>query len=193
MRLILGSQSPRRKEILSRFSIAFDQVHSSFVEENIPFTGNPAEYAMTLSNGKSDSLYPQYPAATILTADTVVFLEGKVYNKPQSLEEAISFLTEYSGKWQSVFTGVTVRQGLHKFTSYEETKLLFNHLTSNQIRHFLECIHWQDKGGGFTVEGIGCLLIKKIEGNYDNITGLPVNLVRELLAKVGIDLWQFIK
>lgn len=192
-RLILGSQSPRRKAILEQFSLPFEQATPPFIEESVHFKGNPIEYATTLSKGKSDSLHRQYPKAIILTADTVVYYKGKIYNKPQTFEEAVSFLTEFSGNWQSVFTGVTIRQGDFEYSSCEETRVLFNSLTAEQIHRFLSSISWQDKGGGYTIQGIGSLVVRKIEGCYYNVTGLPLNIVRELLLKVGIDLWHYVK
>jgi septum formation protein len=178
---------------MSLFSIPFEQATPPFVEEAIPFEGDPVHYALLLSRGKAESLHRQYPKAVLLTADTVVFCEGKIYNKPQSLEEAISFLKDFSGKWQSVFTGVTVRTEEQEFYACDETRVLFNPLTPEQVHRFLSHITWQDKGGGYTIQGVGSLVVRKIEGCYYNVTGLPVNIVRELLLKAGIDLWHYIK
>jgi septum formation protein len=192
-RLILGSQSPRRREILSFFSIPFEQATPPFIEEAVPFHGDPVEYATSLAKGKAESLHRQYPKAIILTADTVVYCNQKIYNKPCDFEEAVSFLSDYSGKWQSVFTGVSVRCDDAEYSGCEETKVLFNTLTTDQIHRFLNTISWQDKGGGYTIQGVGSLVVRKIDGCYYNVTGLPVNTVRELLLKAGIDLWHYIK
>ena len=192
-RIILGSQSPRRKEIMSHFSLPFEQVSPPFIEETIPFKGNPIEYVTTLCRGKAESLHRTYPTAIVLTADTVVYLEGKVYNKPGDYEEAVRFITEFAGKWQSVYTGVTVMQGHTMHTAVEETRILMNNVSPEQIHFLLDKISWKDKAGGFTIQGAGNLLVRKIEGCYNNVTGLPVNTVRELLLRVGIDLWHYIK
>lgn len=192
-RLILGSQSPRRKEILSYFSLPFEQASPPFDEEAVPYKGDPRAYAMELSSGKASSLVHTFPDRVILTADTVVQCGDKIYNKPKDLQEAVSFLTDYSGKWHSVFTAVSVRQGQFHISSFEETKVLCNPLTSEQIHQFLSAIVWKDKGGGYSIQGIGSLLVNKIEGCYYNVTGLPVNTVRKLLLEVGIDLWQYLK
>lgn len=191
-RIILGSQSPRRKEILSQFSIPFDQATPPFVEESVSFQGDPVDYAITLSRGKGDSLCRLYPQAIILTADTVVYCAGRIYNKPQSFDEAVSFLSTFSGNWHSVFTAVTIREGQVEHSACEMTNVLFNDLNLEQIHRFLHSIAWQDKGGGYTIQGIGSLVVRKIEGCYYNVTGLPVNTVRKLFLKVGIDLWNYI-
>ncbi len=192
-RLILGSQSPRRKEILNLFALPFEQAIPPFLEENVPYEGDPITYALTLARGKALSLFHSFPKEIILTADTVVYCKGALYNKPQNLQEAISFLSNYSDSWQSVFTAVTVRQGSAEYYACEETKVLFNPLTTNQIERFLQAITWQDKGGGYTIQGLGSLLVRKIEGCYYNVTGLPINTVRELLLHTGLDLWNYIK
>src|SRR5437660_1726346 len=136
-KLILGSQSPRRKEILSYFSIPFEQVTSPFDESTIAFHGNPTAYVSELSKGKAEALASRFQDEIILTADTVVYREGKVYNKPNTEEEAFQMLSELIGQWHTVFTGVTVMQNMIECTQVEATKVLFNPLTAPQIRHYL--------------------------------------------------------
>lgn len=192
-RLILGSQSPRRRDIMSQFSLPFELATPPFVEEAVPFNGDPVEYVTTLSRGKANSLHRTYPQAILLTADTVVYYNDNVYNKPRDLEEAIAFLSAFSGHWQSIFTGVTVRKGDEEYYDAEETRVQFNAMTPDQIRAILNVNRWQDKAGGYSILGSGNLLVRKIEGCYNNVTGLPVNTVRKLLLKVGIDLWHYLK
>ncbi len=192
-RIILGSQSPRRQEIMRLFSLPFEQTSPPFVEEAVPYHGDPVAYATTLAQGKARSLLPAFPNDIILTADTVVHCKGKIYNKPQDFEEAASFLKDYSGNWQSVFTAVTVRWGELEYSACDETRVLFNPLTLEQITQFLKSISWQDKGGGYTIQGLGSLIIRKIDGCYYNVTGFPINIVRGLLLNVGIDLWDYVK
>lgn len=192
-RLILGSQSPRRKEILSYFSIPFEQASPAFDEDAVPFTGDPISYVLDLSRGKAHSLHSKIPQGIILTADTVVWRENKIYNKPKTPEEANSFLQEFSGNWHSVFTGLTLSFGAREWQAYEETRVLFNTLSDPQIRKYLETNHWKDKAGGYAIQQAGGLFVKKIEGCYYNVMGLPINSVRHLLAQIGIDLWGFLK
>ncbi len=189
-RLILGSQSPRRKEILGYFGIPFELASPPFVEEAVPFRGDPAAYVLEISKGKAESLSHLYPNAVILTADTSVFCNGKIFNKPSSEDEAAAFLRAFSGQWQSIFTGVTVRRGREEHQGFEETRLLFNTLSEEQIRHFVARQLWVGKAGGYTIQAAGSLLVKQIEGCYYNVTGLPINTTRDLLKQVGIDLWQ---
>ena len=193
MKVILGSQSPRRVEILSFFSLPFEQKSSSFDEDSIPFNGNPHDYVCILSKEKAQVLAKNYPEAVIITADTTVFFNGKIFNKPADENEGVKFFTELSGNWHSVFTGVTVSKGNQSFTDAEETRVLLNPLTKQQINKFHTACHCADKAGGYSIMNTGSIIVKKIEGCYYNVTGLPVNTLQKLLLNVGIDLWDYIK
>ncbi|MBS0629263.1 MAG: septum formation protein Maf [Verrucomicrobia bacterium] len=190
MKLILGSQSPRRKEILESFSIPFTQATSSFDEEAVPFKGDPQEYVTTLSQGKAKALLTKFPDAMILTADTVVFREGKVYNKPKDEAEARQNFKELSGQWHSVFTGVTLLSKDKVVTEVEEARVLFNDLSDEQIEQYLTKIHWADKAGGYAIQMSGGLIVKKIDGCYYNVKGLPINTVDKVLKEFGYGLWM---
>lgn len=191
--LILGSKSPRRKEILNYFTVPFEQADPDFDEEAVPFTGDPAKYVQILSQGKAESLSKKYPEAILITADTVVYCEGKIYNKPQNKEEAFQAMSQLSGRWHSVFTAVTVRKGKTEHHAVEETRVLFHDLTPEQIRSYHHQLHCEDKAGGYAVQQAGAIVIKKIDGCFYNVMGLPINTLRILLEKFGIDLWNHLK
>jgi septum formation protein len=190
MRLILGSQSPRRKEILNYFALPFVQIPSAFDEDTVEFRGDPGKYAQELSVKKAQELARRFPEDAILTADTVVYLGGKIYNKPKDEHEAFSMLRTFSGNWQQVFTAVTVQKDKAVFSAYEETKILFHPLTDEQIHLYLRSSSFLDKAGGYAIQGTGSILVSRIDGCYYNVMGLPVTLVQQLLLKVGIDLWK---
>lgn len=193
MQIILGSQSPRRKEIMEYFSLPFIQIASDFNEESVHFSGNPAEYATLLSQKKGEVLAKRMQNDVILTADSVVFCNGKIYNKPADEEEAFQFLSDLSKGWHQVFTGVTVHKGDKFYSGHEETRLLFHKLTSEQIKKFHRHCFFLDKAGGYAIEKSGNLIVSRIEGCYYNVLGLPINLTRRLLLNFGIDLWDFLK
>lgn len=193
IRLILGSQSPRRKEILNFFALPFIQIPSTFDEESIPFSGNPVQYAQELSLGKAKELATRFQNDAILTADTVVFCEGNVYNKPRDEAEAFSMLRTFSGKWHQVITAVTVVKNCQVYSGFEETKILFNPISDAQIRLYLQSCSFLDKAGAYAIQQAGSILISRIDGCYYNVMGLPVNTVKEMLSKIGIDLWQHLK
>lgn len=191
--LILGSQSPRRKEILSFFSFPFEAVTSNFDEDSIPFQGDPAAFVCKIAQGKAEALAPSFPNDLILTADTTVYKDGKNYGKPANAEEAFQALTELAGQWHSVFTGVTFISNNQLWSTFEETRVLFNPLTPEEIRHYHKKLHWSDKAGGYAIQMAGGLAIKKIDGCYYNAMGLPINSVRKLLLNIKIDLWDYLK
>ena len=193
MEIILGSQSPRRRDILNFFSLPFRQVASDFDETQVLFEGNPAAYAIEMARRKAKSLRERFPREVILTADTVVFLHGRLFNKPETLEEAHAMLRELAGKEHHVFTGVCVAQGKELFSEAEESLVEIHQLTENQIRTYHKHITPLDKAGGFAVQNGACLIVKRIEGCYYNIMGLPLQTVHSLLLKAGIDLWDYLK
>lgn len=193
MEIILGSSSPRRGEILRFFSLPFTQAAPPFEEESVLFEGDPASYVKTLSSEKAKSLVGTYSDRIIITADTTVFFEGKIYNKPKDRAEAVSFLTILSGQWHSVFTGVSCFSKGTIETRAEETKILFHTLSEEQIDQYLSHINFLDKAGSYAIQQGGALIVKKIEGCYYNVMGLPLTPLRELLQKAGVNLWNHLK
>ncbi len=189
-RIILGSESPRRKEILNYFSIPFEQASPAFNERSIEFKGDPEDYALALSDGKAASLHTRYKDAVIITADTIVYRQGKVYNKPRDLTEALRFLEQLSGEWHSVFTAVTVQQAEQQFHGVEETRVLMHRLSPKQMHAYSSSINLCDKAGAYAIQTAGGLIVQKIEGCYYNVMGLPIHTLQSLLVKVGLDLWE---
>ena len=192
-KILLGSQSPRRKQILEFFNLPFQQAVSHFDEDLVPVNGNPAAYAAKLAAAKSEALFLKYPNEIILTADTVVFLNGKIYNKPKDLNEGAQFLRELGGHWHAVHSEIHLRYKDQHFADGEESKLKFHRLTDAQIAAFHKHVDVLDKAGGYAIEGCGQLILEKMEGCYYNVLGLPVNALSRLLSKVGIDLWQHMR
>lgn len=188
MKLILASSSPRRREILSYFSLPFEIINPDFIEESVEFNNDPEDLVRQIAIGKAKCL--QNKDSIILAADTLVYKDGKVYGKPKNEEEAFQFINELQGGWHTVYSGVAVSKENELFSGIEKTNVLFNPLSKKQIQQYLNALHWADKAGGFTIQLAGSLIVKKIDGCYYNVMGLPVNLVQKLLKKMGIDLWD---
>lgn len=192
MDLILGSQSPRRREILSFFRLSFRCVSPDIDEEAVPFTGNPVAYAIDIARRKALHLRALHPHATILTADTIVTRDGQVFLKPGSKDEAHAMLRALSGQEHSVFTAVTVATPHTLLAEAEETRVHFCELTDTEIVTYAAAFHTLDKAGGYAIQQAGGLIVKRIEGCYYNVMGLPLQTTRRLLKQAaGIDLWQF--
>lgn len=192
-RLILGSQSPRRREIMGYFSLPFEVATSDFDEDGVPFRGDPSAYVCEIADGKAHLLAKKHPEAVILTADTTVYKGGRIFGKPATQEEALEFFSSLSGSWHSVYTGVALQRGSETWSAFEETRVLFNDLSPAEILAYHAQLHWADKAGGYTAQMAGGLAIKRIEGCYYNVLGLPINTVRKLLLEVGIDLWNYLR
>lgn len=190
--LVLGSQSPRRKEILSFFSVPFTSAAPPYDETHVVFKEDPVTYALALSKGKARSLRPQFPHSLILTADTVVYKEGQLFNKPTDENEAFMMLQALNGSGHSVFTAVTALHGEKESSLCEETKVYFQTATFEELRLYHQTFHGLDKAGGYGIQEGGSLLIKKIEGCFYNVMGLPLSAVSQLLKQFGINLWHFL-
>lgn len=191
--LILGSQSPRRKEILSLFSLPFKQTSSAFTEEDVLFQGDPIRYVTDIARGKADDLAPQFPQDIILTADTTVYYNGEIFNKPADEAEAFQMLKKLAGHWHSVYTALVIRHHQHFFHQVEETRVLFNFLTDQQIQAYCEKTDYLDKAGSYAIQGASGLIVKRIEGCYYNVMGLPINTLWHLLQYVDINLWDYLR
>lgn len=193
MELILGSTSPRRKEILSYFNIPFRQESPDFDESQVLFQGDPAAFVQEVAKRKAQCLASRFPREPILTADTTVYQGGRIFLKPESMEEAETMLAELAGKEHRVYTGVAIAKGGELFTDAAETAVEFHELTQDQIRAYHRCNGPLDKAGAYAIQKGGSLIVKRIEGCYYNIMGLPLQPAYRLLLKVGIDLWNYLK
>jgi septum formation protein len=192
-KLILGSQSPRRRHILNFFSIPFEQISPEFDETQVLFQGDPVAFVTEVAKRKALSLQERYPSRSILTADTIVFREGRLYMKPESLEEAFIMLSELSGKKHSVFTAVCAARGTNLWVEAQQSFVTFHQLTQPQIHTYIKQFNPLDKAGSYAIQGSGAIIVKRIEGCYYNIMGLPLSTTRRLLGKIGIDLWDYLK
>jgi septum formation protein len=185
--MILGSSSPRRVEIMGYFALPFSQVSPPFDEDSLPFRGEPEAYVVALAQGKAESIESE---DLILTADTIVYREGKVYGKPRDQEHAFKMLSELVGQWHTVYTGVYARQGEKSARAVSQTRVLFEDLSPDQIRRYQRHVDGSDKAGGYAIQGAGSLIVNRIEGCYTNVLGLPVQEVAQVLEKMGVNIWE---
>lgn len=188
--IILGSSSPRRKEILSYFSIPFETYSPPFDEESHPFPGDVAEYAQQLSEKKALSI--PIDDQVIITADTMVAKDGKGFGKPKSEKEAMAMLRELNGSWHSAYTALTCRLGSQLFTDYAETKILFQEVSEEQLEKYHKAFNGLDKAGGYGIQMGGSIIVKQIEGCFYNVMGMPLVTLQKVLQEVGIDLWHYL-
>jgi septum formation protein len=191
--IILGSGSPRRKEILSFFSLPFKQISSSFDERSILYEGNPIEYVTRLAVEKARALVPSYPDQIILTADTIVVHENRIFNKPTSREERKEMLDKLNGNWHCVITALCCCRNSEEITVYDQTDVLFNSLSERELEKYIEGFEGMDKAAGYGIQQGGCSVVKRMEGCFYNVMGLPINSLKKALAAFDIDLFDHFK
>ncbi|HHV72410.1 MAG TPA: septum formation inhibitor Maf [Clostridia bacterium] len=183
-KLILASGSPRRKELLARLGLEFEVVVSTF-DEHLVEGRSPIEQAQHLALAKATALVDDYPEDVIIAADTIVVLDGVILGKPINKEDARKMLRLLSGKKHQVITGFAVIQGARKVVGAEQTDVFFRHLTEEEIENYLVSGEYVDKAGGYGIQGIGSLLVEKINGCYFNVVGLPLSRIHQVLKQFG--------
>ncbi|KKE77688.1 septum formation inhibitor Maf [Bacilli bacterium] len=183
-RLILASGSPRRKELLQNMNLSFDVVVSN-VDETIDRTLSAEDLVQSLSYQKASSIAKSHPEAYVIGADTMVLLDNQVLGKPKTEENAFQMLHQLSGRQHDVLTGVTIIKGKQIVSFYERTLIEFWPLTENEIWNYVKTGEPMDKAGAYGIQGLGAYLVKKVNGDYFSIVGLPVARLMRELQKLG--------
>lgn len=193
-RLLLASQSPRRSALLAQAGVPHQVVRSTVNEDErdgdaVSLTTNnalaKAEHALVPSN----CMRPFF----VLGADTVVVLKGRVLGKPSDKEQARTILEQLAGDVHVVVSGVAIRleggDGRARYVAGSaQTRVWFRALAAIQIERYLDTGEWHDKAGGYGIQGCGGLLVRRIEGEYSTVVGLPLGLTVGLFLNVGFDL-----
>lgn len=191
-RFILASASPRRRELLKQIGVAFEVMPAK--GEEVITKEQPEQAVMELSRQKAEEIAAgiQDEQVLVLGADTVVVYDGKILGKPKDETDARAMLSMLSGRTHSVFTGVTViviRNGkseIHSF--YEETKVTMYPMTDAQISYYIQTGEPMDKAGAYGIQGKGAVFIEKINGDYNNVVGLPVAKIFYKMLESGIEI-----
>ncbi len=192
-KIILASGSPRRKQLLKTLGLSFEVDISDMDETFNPRLG-PRKQAEVLSFEKARAVGKRYGDAIVIAADTIVALGQEMIAKPEDIQEARRMLRRLSGKTHVVFTGVTIFDTSAKkiITESEATKVTFKHITRNELWLYPEKEHVLDKAGGYAAQGLGgFLFIEKIEGDFYNVVGLPMQLLVKMLKKFDIDVLAY--
>jgi len=186
-KIILASTSPRRKELLSQLGLEFKIVATDYKEDMVSELP-PLELAKHLSRGKVESATKDHKDCLIIAADTFVVLEKKLLGKPRTEAGAIEMLREISGKAVSVITGFTVMDTSNDkiISKAVETKVFIKDLTENEIKNYVASKEPMDKAGAFAIQGLGAVIVEKIEGDYFNVIGLSLCTLSEVLKKFGV-------
>jgi septum formation protein len=193
-RIILASQSPRRRALLAALGVHFLVIPSG--AEEIDHGAAPAQIVINNARAKRDDIAARGgDPAIIIAADTLVFLGGEVLSKPKDRAEAIEMLRRLSGNTHQVVTGIAVANtatGKH-IEGSETTGVSFRPLSTSEIERFVDIVNPLDRAGAYTVDGPGSLLVARYDGCYYNVLGLPIVKLDNLLRGVGFDLFAAIR
>jgi septum formation protein len=186
-KIILASSSPRRKELLEKAGLQFE-VEPADYAENLDCGLEPHELVKKLSIEKARIVAKNNPGAIIIAADTIGVLKGKIIGKPRDEAEARRILRRLSGKSHLVITGFTILDAeMDKaVTRTADTQVYFHKLTGSEIDAYIRTGEPMDKAGAYGIQGLGAALVDHIDGDYDNVVGLPVAALMESLKELGI-------
>ena len=192
MRLVLASASPRRAELLRAAGFTFE-VCATDVDERVRPGERPREYVRRLAMEKSAAgLGTNAGAGDVLVigADTTVIVDDTILGKPADDTDSVRMLRCLSGRAHTVMTGVSVRTAAAQFDAIEETRVVFNPLSDEDVEWYVASGEGRDKAGAYAIQGLGSRFIPGIDGSYSNVVGLPVaklaQLIREMHEHLGI-------
>ena len=189
MRLILGSASPRRKELLAQMGLAPDAILPPDINED-PRKGElPRPYAARLAAEKARAVAAG-PDDVVLCADTTVALGRRILGKPEDAAQAAAFLALLGGRRHEVITAVAVRRGDRLWQRESVSVVRMKRLSDAEMNAYLASGEWQGKAGGYGIQGLAGALIPWIQGSYSGIMGLPVAETAALLAAAGYPVWR---
>ncbi|HEY8465083.1 MAG TPA: Maf family protein [Bacillota bacterium] len=190
--LILASASPRRAELLRQIGLNFKIVVSNVSEDLPPQTTTPEQLVVALALAKAKAAADRVREGVIIGADTVVLLGNQVLGKPASPAEAATMLKALSGKRHQVFTGIAIFEPVtgKLATDYAMTEVVLRPLAPAEIQAYVATGEPLDKAGAYGIQGLGAVLVERIEGCYFNVVGLPLGKLVAMLQGFGISIWQ---
>ena len=183
-KIILASKSPRRQELLKLMDFDFRVVLKE-VDESYPEGLTPAEIALFIATQKAEAFDEDVSDEVVLTADTIVAIDGLILGKPESSDHAVEMLQRLSGRMHEVYTGVCLlHKGIYnKF--YDRSEVFFRKLTDDEISSYVEEYQPMDKAGSYGIQQrIGLIGIERINGSYTNVVGLPTEKVYQQLKRL---------
>jgi len=181
--IILASASPRRAELLTAASIAFE-IAPAHVDETVHPGESPADYVMRVAEEKARAVHHRFPDRIVLAADTTVVVDGHILGKPEDANDARRMLRLLAGRSHDVITGVTVIGSAgHADSRLETTTVEFAPLTSAEVDWYIESGEPMDKAGAYAIQGLASRFVARINGSYSNVVGLPVALVHQMLRR----------
>jgi septum formation protein len=179
--LVLASRSPQRRAILEQLAIPFDVVAPSF--EEVASEDDPVAEVERRAQGKARSVAAAAGDRPVLGVDTEVVLGRRVYGKPADAAEAEAMLEALAGRTHEVVSGLCLATPGWEELRHETTQVTFRELTPRELGRYVTTEEWRERAGGYAIQGLGAGLVKRIDGDYLNVVGLPAALLVELLAE----------
>lgn len=179
---VLASASPRRKELIGHLKVPFE-IHTMNVPEESP-AKEPVQFSLDIARIKGEAVFDKLKkegrsALFVVSADTIVCLDNKIYGKPSGREEARKFLSELAGKTHSVFTAVSVKYLFNgdedSFSFVDESRVTFNPISDALMERYLDTGDSLDKAGAYGIQGPSLTFISRVEGDYANVVGFPLS------------------
>ncbi len=182
-KIILASSSPRRRTIFEMIGINFEVIRPNCDEtfnSNLSIEDNVKNVSLLKAESVDVFNVP------IIGVDTIVVLDNKILGKPSNREEAILYLKMLSGKKHTVYSGISLiwRDKEITLSDYDKTDVYFRKLTDDDIEWYISTNEWTDKAGGYAIQGVGALLVKRIEGDFYNVMGFPINPFLRIMKKI---------
>lgn len=185
-KVLLASDSPRRRELLALLLGDFEVEGGGFDEETVSNSLCAVDHVLYCSRMKAESVAGRYPEKVIIGADTIVVLDNIIMGKPKDIDEARRMLNTLSGRTHDVYSGITVIANSCSKSGYERTRVSFGRLTDRMIEKYIATNEPMDKAGAYGIQGIGSALIRRISGCYFNVVGLPIYRLSKILTDLGV-------
>jgi septum formation protein len=184
MRVILASQSPRRRELLTLIGIKHEVLPADIDESLLP--GElPAPHAERLARAKAHAIAEREPGAVVIAADTIVVVDGDVLGKPRDRSEARAMLKRLSGRTHTVLTAIAVARESRTESAVESVDVTFRALSDEEITAYIATGEPMDKAGAYGIQGYGATIVERVDGDYFSVMGLGLRRLVDLLERVG--------
>ena len=185
--IILASKSPRRRQLLSMMGLDFT-VQTADIDETMDPSQTPAHEVAAVSARKAAKIAAMHPDDVIVSADTIVVIDGKILGKPKDEQDAARMLRLLSGRTHTVYTGLTVHADGESKTQVVGTDVTFRELTDAEIAAYIKTKEPMDKAGAYGIQGYGSMFVSHLDGDYFCVMGLPVCTLAGMLRSAGVEI-----
>jgi septum formation protein len=185
-RVILASQSPRRRELLALIGIAHE-VMPADINEDVRAGERPAAYTERLAREKAAVIGVRHPEAIVIAADTTVVIDGEILGKPVDAADARAMIRRLAGRSHTVLTAIAVARGAREESAVESVGVTFRALTDDEIARYVATGEPMDKAGAYGIQGWGATIVERVDGDYFSVMGLGLRRLVELLARLGVE------